>query len=149
MTSNGRLKTTAESRPVAVYARIAVAGEAYAIPIDGVVQVARLGRLTAVPGSPAVILGVQNLRGQILPVIDLALLLGIRRTGPAAHLIVAEAGSWQAGLAIDEMSGVGELADPTEDTDSGLLAGATLADGVLVGVIDVPAVFGALTGAAR
>jgi len=41
---------------------------------------------------------------------------------------------------------VGELPDPAEETESDLLLGATLADGGLVGVIDVPRVFDSLDG---
>ena len=42
------------------------------------------------------------------------------------------------------MSEVGELPDPDEETESDLLAGAMLAEGDLIGVIDVPRVFAAL-----
>jgi chemotaxis signal transduction protein len=126
---------------VSVYVRLRVASEAYAVPVEHVLQVALLGDVTTVPGSRPEMLGVQNLRGQILPVVDLALLLGVRRTAPPARLLVAEAGGRQAGFAIDEVSEVGELADPTEETDSDLLAGATLAGGDLIGVIDVTRVF--------
>jgi hypothetical protein len=44
------------------------------------------------------------------------------------------------------VSGVGELPDPAEDTESDLLVGAALTDSELTGVIDVPRVFDALTG---
>ena len=129
---------------MSVYVRLRVASEAYAIPVEHVTQVAPIGEVTAVPGSSATMLGVRNLRGQILPVIDLALLLGIPRTAPPAHLLVAEAGGRQAGFAIDEVSEVGELEDPTEETASDLLMGAALAGGDLIGVIDVPRVFDSL-----
>jgi chemotaxis signal transduction protein len=90
---------------------------------------------------------VRNLRGQILPVVDLALLLGIPQTGRPGRLLVVEAGGRQAGFAIDEVSAVGELGDPTEETESDLLVGATLSGGHLVGVIDVPRLFDSLEGA--
>ncbi len=57
---------------------------------------------------------------------------------------MAEAGGRQAGFAIDEVSDVGDLPDPAEETESDLLVGATLADGELIGIIDVPRVFDAL-----
>jgi chemotaxis signal transduction protein len=132
-----------------VYVRLTVACEAYAIPVEHVLQIAPIGEVTAVPGSPASILGVRNLRGQILPVVDLALLLGIARTVPPAHLLVAEAGGRQAGLAIDEVSEVGELADPAEETASDLLMGAALVGADLVGVIDVTRVLDSVEGALR
>jgi purine-binding chemotaxis protein CheW len=129
---------------VSVYVRLRVAAEAYAMPVENVLQVAELGDVTAVPGSRPEMLGVRNLRGQILPVVDLALLLGIPRTAPPTRLLVAEAGGRQAGFAIDQVSEVGELEDPTEETDSDMLVGAALAGGDLIGVINVTRVFDSL-----
>ena len=139
----------AGSAAVPVYVRLRVASEAYAMPVEHVLEVADLGDITAVPGSRPEMLGVRNLRGQILPVIDLALLLGIPRTAPPGRLLVAEAGGRQAGFAIDEVSMVGELADPTEETESDLLVGATLVGSDLIGVIDVPRMFESIEGAQR
>ena len=129
-----------------VYVRLQVASEAYAMPVEHVLEVADLGDVAPVPGSRPEMLGVRNMRGQILPVVDLALLLGIPRGAPPGRLLVAEAGGHQAGFAIDEVSMVGDLADPAEETESDLLVGATLAGGDLIGVIDVPRVFASLEG---
>ncbi len=130
---------------MSAYVRIRVASEAYALPVTQVLEVASLGKITVVPGAPADVLGVRNLRGQILPVIDLAGLLEIRRAAPPGHLLVTEANGNRAGLVIDEVQGVTELPAPTAEAQSGLLAGSLLgADGDLIGVIDVERVFGAL-----
>jgi chemotaxis signal transduction protein len=115
------------------------------MPVDHVREVSDLGEVTPVPGSPPELLGVQNLRGQILPVVDLARLLGIARTAPPSRLLVAEAQGVQAGFVIDDVSFVGELGDLAEETESDLLVGATLAGGELIGVIDVPRLFDSLT----
>lgn len=119
------------------------------MPVRYVLEVTDLGDVAAVPGSRPEMLGVRNVRGQILPVADLAMLLGIARTSPARRLLVAEAGGCQAGFTVDEVSDVGELDEPTEATESGLLVGATLADGELIGVIDVPRLFDSLAGTLR
>jgi len=113
------------------------------MPVENVLEVAAIGKVTVLPGSPAEVLGVRSLRGQILPVIDLGVLLGSPGVKPA-RLLVAEAGDRKAGFAVDEVCDVGRLPDPTEETDSGLLRGALLDGGDLVGVIDVPAVFDVL-----
>jgi len=131
---------------VSVYVRVRVTSEAFAVPVEHVLEVAELGEVEAVPRARPEMLGVQNVRGRILPVVDLALLLGIPRTTPASRLLVAEDRGEQAGFAIDAVTGVGELADPTEETASSLLVGATLADGELTGVIDVSLVFESLQG---
>ncbi len=67
-----------------------MAEEAYAVSVLNVLEVASLGEVTPVPGAPIEILGVRNLRGKILPVIDLAALLGTRRSRPAGRLLVTE-----------------------------------------------------------
>ena len=133
---------------MAAYVQLRVAAETYAIPVEHALEVAELGELVVVPGARAELLGVRNLRGRILPVVDLAGLLGASRTEPAGKLLVTEADGEQAGLAIDDVSGVGELPEPTEDTASPLLRGAVLRDGELIGVLDVPALFRALAATA-
>ena len=126
------------------YVRFRVAGEAYAVSVSHVLEVANLGEVTPVPGARREVLGVRNLRGKILPVIDLAALLGTSRAAPPVRLLVAEADGRQAGLAIDEVTEVGELADPAGESESALLLGTMLDDGDLIGVLNMPAVLDAL-----
>jgi chemotaxis signal transduction protein len=126
------------------YAQLRLATEVYAVPIGNVVEIAILGDLAVVPGARSEILGVRNLRGQILPVIDLARLLGLEMTAPPRQLLVAESGSITAGFAIDEVSHVGELPDPTEGAESDFLFGTMIHDGQLLAVIDVPRIFSSL-----
>jgi purine-binding chemotaxis protein CheW len=129
---------------MSTYAQLRLAAEAYAVPIGNVVEIASLGDLTAVPGARPEILGVRNLRGRILAVIDLAQVLGLQAAEPPKQLLVAESGSMQAGFAIDEVSQVGELPDPTEGAESGFLVGTMIHEGQLLAVIDVPRIFGSL-----
>ena len=131
-----------------VYARLRIATETYAVPVGDVLGVADLGDLTAVPGAPGEILGVRSLRRQILPVIDLAMVIGVRGAQPK-RLLVAEAEGILAGFAVDEVTDVGELPDPAEETESDFLVGAMLYDGDLIGVIDVTRIFGSLARADR
>jgi len=143
------------------YVRMKVAAEAYAMPVEHVLEAAGLGRVRAVPGARRELLGIRTLRGQILPVVDLARLLGVHRTSAPTRLLVAEARGFRVGFAIDEVNGIGDLGDlaelgetgelgmPAEGIESGLLAGATLSDGELVGVLNVPRVFDSLDGTRR
>ncbi|HEV3287640.1 MAG TPA: chemotaxis protein CheW [Streptosporangiaceae bacterium] len=129
---------------MSTYVRLRLGSEAYAIPVGHALEIAELGDVTPVPRAPAEVLGVKNLRGQILPVLDLAALLGTQNSRSPRLLLVAEAGGHRGGFAVDEVSQVGELADPAEEAESDLLLGATLTDHELVGVIDVPRIFGSL-----
>ncbi len=114
------------------------------MPVEHVLEVAELGEVAQLPGAPPAVLGVRNLRGQILPVVDLAALLGIAGGGEPRRLVIAESGGRLAGFAIDEVSDVGALPDALEETESELLVGAALVDDQLVGIVDVPRLFEAL-----
>ena len=45
--------------------------ENYGIPIDQVREIRPLESITAIPNSPSYVKGVMNLRGTIIPIIDL------------------------------------------------------------------------------
>jgi purine-binding chemotaxis protein CheW len=123
-----------------------VGAEEYAVPVAHVVEVAELGDVAPVPGSPTAVLGVRNLRGQVLPVFDLATLFGLVADGRPARVLVAEDRGRVAGLAVDEVTDVGLLAEAEalEEAGSELLVGSMLVAGTLVGVIDVAQLFAAL-----
>ena len=131
-----------------VHVRMRVGSELYALPVENVLEIADLGDISRVPGTGTAVLGVRNLRGRVLPVFDLALLFGVSGDGTPSKLVVAEDRGRQAGLAIDEVTDVGELSDTVAETESEFLVGSTLEDGQLVGVIDAARVFAALEGRA-
>jgi chemotaxis signal transduction protein len=129
----------------AVHVRLRVAGESYAFPVEHVLEVAELGEIAQVPGADSTVLGVRNLRGEVLPVFDLASVFGIGREGRAGRLLIVEHEGRRAGFAIDEVMDVGELPDPAEETESKFLHGASLDDGELVGMVDIPKLFATLS----
>jgi chemotaxis signal transduction protein len=133
---------------VSTHVSLRIGVELYAVGVEHVLEVAELGAVTPVPGAPPAVLGVWNLRGQILPVLDLGSLLGLAPSTERRRLVVAEAAGRRAGLAVDEVSDVGTLPSPTEETESELLAGATLTEAGLVGHVDVLRLFGVLESAA-
>jgi chemotaxis signal transduction protein len=124
--------------------RVRVGKEHYAFPVSNVLEVAELGDLASIPGAGAAVLGARNLQGRVLPVFDLAQLLGISRTDAALRLVVTEQDGVLAGLAVDEVTGVAPLTGALEATDADHLSHAALEDGSLVGVIDVAQIFEAL-----
>jgi purine-binding chemotaxis protein CheW len=131
-----------------VHVRLRVGRERYALPIENVLEVAELGVLSAVPGAGGAVLGVRNLRGQVLPVFDLAQLLAIAGDGSSSRVVVAEHDGRLAGLAVDEVTDVGALEGEAEETGAEHLSGAILEDGQLVGLIDIGHLFASLAGAA-
>jgi hypothetical protein len=60
--------------------------------------------------------------------------------------VIAEEGGRKAGLAVDEVAGVEELPEGSEDVESPHLVRAALADGSLIGVVDIGSVLDAVQG---
>jgi purine-binding chemotaxis protein CheW len=56
--------------------RLAVGRSMFAVPIDLVREILKVGQMTALPLMPAFVRGVMNLRGAVVPVIDLVARLG-------------------------------------------------------------------------
>ncbi len=60
-----------------IYVSFRVGGEeTYGIGIDDVRQIIRVPKITRVPKMPEYVLGMTNLRGEVLPLVDLSLRLG-------------------------------------------------------------------------
>jgi purine-binding chemotaxis protein CheW len=134
---------------MSVHVRFRVGAESFALPVTQVLEVAELGELAPVPGAPPSVLGVRNLRGQVLPVIDLAAVLGTTGSNRADKLVIAEEAGRRAGLAIDQVTDVGDLAGPMQESDSPFLSGSTLTNGELIGIVDVEGVFAAVESGVR
>ena len=62
------------------YLTFYVAGEEYAVTILKVTEIIECASLTHVPGTPQWIRGVLNLRGAVVPVVDLAVKFGLAPT---------------------------------------------------------------------
>lgn len=101
----------------------------YCIPVDQVVQIIRPENILEVPKAPPFVDGVINLRGDVVPVVNLRARLGIRLearierpaaagtepragAGLRARIVVTRVGSRSYGLAVDE---VREIVDIDED----------------------------------
>jgi purine-binding chemotaxis protein CheW len=82
-----------------------VAEAPMAVPVAQVEYVERLGPLTQVPGAPPFLRGVTSLRGQVVPIVDLAerLGLGSRPLGPKARVLVVRVDDQVVGMAVDDV----------------------------------------------
>jgi purine-binding chemotaxis protein CheW len=89
--------------------------ESYGLDIASVYEIIRFRPSTAVPTSPACVDGVINLRGRIIPVLDLASRFGLPRsqTTTATRIVVAGTSSSRVGLVVD---GVTEVMMVPEDS---------------------------------
>jgi purine-binding chemotaxis protein CheW len=67
---------------------ISLSGELFAVDLRNVREVFEVEGVTPVPGMPAVLAGVANLRGVVMPLVDLRRLLGLPVTGPPPRFAV-------------------------------------------------------------
>jgi purine-binding chemotaxis protein CheW len=109
------ISTSVESE-ASQYLTFAVADEEYAVPILRVREILAYEPLTRVPRAPQFISGVMNLRGTVIPVVDLRIKLGLEPTAltPRTCIIVidvdGESGRTTMGLLSDEVNRVMDLA---------------------------------------
>lgn len=74
------------------YVTLSVGDETYAVPVASVQELVLLQPLTHVPTMPACIRGLMNLRGTVVPVVDLARQLGLGETeiGSQTCVVIVE-----------------------------------------------------------
>jgi purine-binding chemotaxis protein CheW len=89
-----------------------IAEQQYALPFSVVERVLPMVAVSPLPQAPAIALGVINLHGQVIPVLDIRRRLGFptRDYGLTAHLLVARTHRRTLALPVDEVWGVQEVA---------------------------------------
>jgi purine-binding chemotaxis protein CheW len=85
--------------------------EEYGIEISGVQEINRMMPITRVPRAPEFMKGVINLRGQLIPIIDLRLRFGMPsvEATKSTRIVVAEIGHSRVGMIVDGVSEVVKL----------------------------------------
>jgi purine-binding chemotaxis protein CheW len=122
---------TGDRSPSAQYLTLSLAQEDYALPILAVREIVAYGNVTRVPGTPPWIRGVIDLRGHPLPVVDLAMKLGLpesRATRWSCIIIVdvrLDAGPPAMGLMADRVNQVIDRLDSDIEEVPGFGPGAT------------------------
>ena len=88
-----------------------LAGERYAVETRFVTEVQPLRDLTPLPGTPAFVRGIVNLRGRILPVYDLKKFFALPEQGltDLHRIVVVDGGEFEIGLLADVVIGVSSL----------------------------------------
>jgi len=110
---------TVEAPPVERQYCVFRAGrERFCLHVLDTEEVVEWPRLTAIPLAPSFMPGVFNLRGNIVPVIDIAFTEGHRSDLPPKHVVVAqlpaegERDEIRVGIAADEVIGTYTTAEP-------------------------------------
>jgi purine-binding chemotaxis protein CheW len=86
--------------------------EEYGVDIAQVQEINRMVAITHVPRAPQFMEGVINLRGQLIPIIDLRARFGMPRTEHTKNtrIVVTEIGAKRVGMVVDSVSEVLRLA---------------------------------------
>ncbi len=111
-------------------------GQRYALPLEDVRELVRAVRLTPLPRAPAVVEGLLDLRGELLPVLDMRrrFRLPARRLSSSDHLIVAQAGRRRVVLRVDRAESLLALEPDKLDTSPRELPGV----GYVAGALKLP-----------
>lgn len=90
-----------------------LAGEEYGVDILAVREIRGWSRVTRIPQTPAHLLGVLNLRGAIVPIMDLRLRFGLEREsyGDSTVVIIVAVAERLFGIVVDAVSDVVDI-DP-------------------------------------
>jgi len=100
-------------------------GVEFGLDIDRVQEITPRTNITPVPGSPSFVLGIVNLRGSIIPVLDSRLRFHLPAKAPTAktRIIILDLAGQPTGLMVDSVSEVVKLDDFTLRETPPLVAG--------------------------
>src|ERR1041385_1854517 len=80
---------------------ISLGGELFTIDLKNVREVFVVESVTPVPGMPAGLVGVTNLRGSVVPLLDLRQMIGLAAENALKYAVVIKHGNWQVGVLVD------------------------------------------------
>ncbi len=121
--------------------------EEYGIEIATVQEIIRATDITPVPGAPAHVRGVINLRGKIIPVVDLRTRFALPKaeSSDAQRIVVIELKEKRLGMLVDSVSQVikissdvvEEMPEEATSVDENFIKGVGKLDGRLIIILDL------------
>lgn len=136
------------------YLTFALAGEQYALPVTSVREIIRMTDITSVPQVPSHVRGVINLRGKVVPIVDLRLAFGYDagECTPRTCIIVTDihgaGGRAALGVIVDHVAEVLNITSqeiepmPSVGVDTGHLRALAKVKGAVIVLIDIDRVLG-------
>lgn len=151
--SQASKKAALPARLPTSYLAFSIGGELFALPLARAGEIARCDVITKVPNTPPCLRGVMNLRGTVIPVIDLAPRLGRSLTSIGARtcIVVLEV-DWTGekmtmGLIVENVGHVS--AAETDVTSTPLSFSTRIRSELLTGLVPVGQTFAAVLAADR
>lgn len=128
-----------------------IADQEFCVNIMSVREIRGWTQATPVPHAPPYMMGVINLRGVVLPIIDLSQRLGMPKAEPTPRhvIIVAQVGSKVVGLLVEAVSDILTVTDdaiqPTpevaSDLQRGFARGILAIDKRMICLVELEAIF--------
>jgi len=120
--------------------------ELYGLPVTSVQEVVEPDAIFPIPSAPDLFVGAINCHGTVVPVIDLAQLLGFEGEKRDARLVVVDAALARIGLAVSHLE---QIVEPDNEesvgqnhaTDAVCVAEIVEHQGRMIHLLDLPAVF--------
>lgn len=142
--------TVSSNAPVQELLSFRVGEQEYSVDIMSVREIRGWSRATPLPHSAAHVRGVINLRGTVLPIIDLAQRLGLTVAEASERnvIIVVQVRDQTLGLVVDAVSDILSIPmqdlqtppDLTQEEDNSYVRALTVVEGRLLRVLDLEAV---------
>jgi purine-binding chemotaxis protein CheW len=130
------MATTAPAAVTEQFVVFRLGEESYGLPIGAVDEVVRRpDQITRVPGAPAFVEGVMNLRGQVVPVIDQRQRFAVKDSehGSGRRVVIVTIDGLRAGFVVDAVSEVVNISAAEVRTAPALTAdGAAMFDRVAI-----------------
>jgi purine-binding chemotaxis protein CheW len=138
------------------YLTFSLGQEEYGVEILKVQEIKGYSAITPIPNTPVYLKGVMNLRGNIIPVVDLRSKLAMAEApyNQFTVIVVVTVGSKTIGLVVDAVSDVlsipktdiQETPDFGAQVDAGFISGMAKAGDRLVVLLDIERVLGSAVG---
>ncbi len=119
----------------------------FGFAIETVREINRMGDITPVPGTPSYMAGIMNLRGKVIPVVDLRLKFGVEVSPYTREtcIIVVEGTAGLIGTIVDSVSDVLEIKEDqieppplmTQDEASNWVMGVGKVDSRVILLVDI------------
>lgn len=108
-----------QSEPVSRWVTFQLEDETYGIDVMQIREVLRSQEISPVPGAPSYVLGIINLRGNVVAIIDTRSRFGLpsrEDVDDASRILILEAGDYVVGFLVDSVSEVAELQNDQIET---------------------------------
>ena len=103
-----------------------LAGEAYGLAIQAVLEIIRMQEITTIPQAPYFVKGVINLRGKVIPVADLRKRFSMTEAEESkeSRIVVVDIGGQAIGMTVDAVTGVTRIPAGTVEPPSAVITTA-------------------------